>query len=471
MQTLRLEVVKQTPTAYQLRVFDPNNSTSKTRTIPVQDLNDFISQSQQHYAKGIRLPELGKQLFDWLNGQEQFLNGYQQNTVLAITAQHGFEKLAWELLNNADYLCHNQHQPFTPFRLISNKAAKVQAAKRPLRLLFMASSPEDSTDKTLDFEHEEAQILEATRASNLELIVEESGSLAGLKEWIRAANDESSNFDVVHLTGHAGFKKDEDDDNIKIPVFVVEDEFGKQSYATADDIANVFSTYERYPRLLFLSGCQTAQDGTALPCLCEALVKAGVPAVLGWATSVSDVIASLTAEYLYKHLADGVELGRAVALTRYDLYRKELELKSDRPQWHYLRLYGDQTPLTRLVEQGLIIKPRRSLHKEFLDNHAQAEVCPREAFIGRRRVLQTALRILRAQQEMPDYAQGLQLVGVGGLGKSSLALRLCQRLAHHLPQRFVWVGLVDETAVRSVLCAVLNKHEEAINAIFEKKAR
>ena len=39
-----------------------------------------------------------------------------------------------------------------------------------------------------------------------------------------------------------------------------------------------------WPRLLFLSGCRTGQslEQGELPLLCEALVRAGAPAVLGW---------------------------------------------------------------------------------------------------------------------------------------------------------------------------------------------
>jgi CHAT domain-containing protein len=293
MQTLRLEVFPSTPAAnYQLQFFEPNNPLPKTRTLSAQQLSDFITTSQQHYEKGTSLETLGKQLFAWLNGQEQYLHGYQQNTLLQIPTSRDLKNLAWELLNNnGSYLCNNQNHPFTPLRLVTNNAYDVSPANRPLRLLFMASSPENSK-QPLDFEHEEALILDATRASNLEFIVEESGSLTGLDEWIRAANNDSNCFDVVHLTGHAGFDGE-------TPVFELEDDFGQKTLATADDIACVFTTYGRYPRLLFLSGCKTAQDGTALPSLCEALVVAGMPAVLGWATSVGDDIASFTAKTLY----------------------------------------------------------------------------------------------------------------------------------------------------------------------------
>jgi Holliday junction resolvasome RuvABC ATP-dependent DNA helicase subunit len=87
--------------------------------------------------------------------------------------------------------------------------------------------------------------------------------------------------------------------------------------------------------------------------------------------------------------------------------------------------------LTPLALGGYLA--HHSLHQVFLDKNAKTEVCPREAFVGRRRKLQHALRVLRAKQGSAHYADGLQLEGVGGLGKSSLALRLCQRLEHHLP--------------------------------------
>jgi hypothetical protein len=114
--------------------------------------------------------------------------------------------------------------------------------------------------------------------------------------------------------------------------------------AKADEIASVFSRYGRFPRLLFLSGCKTAQaPEETLSSLCEALVLAGVPAVLGWAKPVYEWVASFTAQKLYEYLADGLELGRAVALTRQALYAEEMKTLQENPfyqaQWHLLRFY------------------------------------------------------------------------------------------------------------------------------------
>ncbi len=294
--------------------------------------------------------------------------------------------------------------------------------------------------------------------------MEESGSLTGLQERI-SYGDESERFDVVHITGHADIVDGK-------PVFILEDELGQAHYATADEIARVFSTYGCYPRLLFLSGCKTAQaSDTALPNLCTALVLAGVPAVLGWAKPVYDTVASFTAQKLYGYLADGVALGRAVALTRQALYAEEQAIRQENPayqaQWHYLRFYSNHTPLSALVIKGRRI-PQRTIHQAFLDHNAQIGVCTRENFVGRRRLLQQALLILRSQQGNDGYADGLQLIGMGGLGKSSLALRVCQRLEQHLPQRFISVGRLDHTVLRGLLNTQLPEHAIAINQVLNQ---
>jgi|GEM_PF-5923292 hypothetical protein len=60
---------------------------------------------------------------------------------------------------------------------------------------------------------------------------------------------------------------------------------------------------------------------------------------------------------------------------------------------------------------------------------ANGKVPTREAFIGRRRELQRCLRKLRGKD--PNIAvAGILIQGMGGLGKTSLASRLCDRLSN-----------------------------------------
>jgi tetratricopeptide (TPR) repeat protein len=301
----------------------------------------------------------------------------------------------------------------------------------------MACSPE-RVEPVLDFEAEERMILDATRRHPVELVVEESGSLVGLQERIESFSP--GHFDVFHLTGHADVKNGR-------PCFVMENELGFKREQTAEEIARAFSG--NWPKLVFLSGCKTGQavDQGSLPSLCEALVVAGAPAVLGWALPVGDFAASVAAATLYEQLAIGKRADEAVARAR----QKLLEERS--PYWHLLRLYTNATPLTEhmtpLQTPGRERLSVREAAAEFLDAGSKVEVCPRALFVGRRRPIQRCLRVLKSFQGQPDYAEGILLHGMGGLGKSSLAARLCERMPDR--RRLVWAGRVDEIEFLKVL--------------------
>jgi hypothetical protein len=91
-------------------------------------------------------------------------------------------------------------------------------------------------------------------------------------------------------------------------------------------------------------------------------------------------------------------------------------------------------------------------------------VCSRLNFVGRRRALKRCLRALQARQGAPDYAEGVLVHGMGGLGKSSLAARLCERLPR---RRLVWVGRLDELEFLRVLGERLAGDEAAV-AVLNK---
>ena len=443
METRRLEVFQQTEGRCLMRLFDAQDRLVDERDLDATALQVLLNESEQRYHSGRgSLAALGQRLYAWLNPTEApWLDRLQQDhrdLCLHITVAERLRHLPWELLQDrGGFLCGDPNRPFAPVRRVHDRVlADSEPRNRPLRILFMASSPLD-VQPVLDFEHEEALILEATRRAGLDLVVEESGSLEGLADWVDA--HDARYFDVVHLTGHAEVEGDR-------PVFIFENRIGHAQRAGAEDIARVFQASNLFPRLLFLSGCLTgvAPGQGKLPSLCEKLVEAGVPAVLGWALPVGDHAASQAAEVLYERLASGVGLDLAVAHARRHLHEEDVA------SWHLLRLYGDATPLTALVtprnHPSRASRKRAPAQGAFLDAGGKVEVCARERFVGRRRELQKALRVLGARYGEEDHAEGVLLQGMGGLGKSSLAARLCDRLAStHEP--WVWVGAVDEAEV------------------------
>ncbi|KZL51840.1 hypothetical protein A2T98_00065 [Nodularia spumigena CENA596] len=279
----------------------------------------------------------------------------------------------------------------------------------------------------------------ATQRKPLSLIVEESGCLEELGHLVE--DYDQGYFDVVHLTGHATFRD-------KKPRFITETEFGEAEYSSAEDIATELQF--QLPKLIFLSGCNTgySRDAGIVPSMAETLLNQGATAVLAWGQRVLDTDASATAAKLYQELSAGKMVTEAVAVT----YQTLLEQQAR--DWHLLRLYVAESLPGALVKRGRYPVPRPSVAPAFLDPEGKVRVATRETFVGRRRQLQNCLRILKTSSEKI----GVLIHGMGGLGKSTIAARLCDRLSEH--KKIVWWRQIYESSLVSELANNLENQEQ-----------
>jgi tetratricopeptide (TPR) repeat protein len=294
---------------------------------------------------------------------------------------------------------------------------------RPLKLLFMASSPID-IEPELDFEREEEAIFRVTAELPIDMEVEDSGSLEGLHSKL-----EQEQYDVVHLSGHAGIDKN------GRPYFIMEDESGLQQRVFPEELWNK-ALIENPPRLLFLSGCRTGEvpeaskksgtpANTAEGSFARLLVENNkVPAVLGWGRSVNDDQAIIAGNMLFHELSRGRSILEAVQRTRIELVTKYESGAS--PAWPLVCLFSSGIPLNAVVTKGQWQKPqpRKMAHVYLKKSRVQILT---EGFVGRRRQLQQSLRALKHD---PDKI-GVLLLGTGGLGKSCLAGKIIERFPLH----------------------------------------
>ena len=359
--------------------------------------------------------QIGERLFTLLNGDRQTLlralkeaEGYSETLQLIVEAEGPASNLPFELIYHNKFLIPSQ---IHLIRRVSDRGIKTtpEPEDRPLKILFMACSPLD-TSPVLEFEKEEDTIFEVTKNLPVDIDVEDTGSLEGLGEWL-----ETNEYDIVHITGHA------DIDEKGNPIFWMEDDEGLAIPVSPSQLWDQLRL--NLPKLVFLSGCRTgeAPEHAAAISFAHHLVSEHVPNVLGWGLPVSDVGASLAAKTLYHDLSRGKNILDAVLRTRYELYN---HYPTD---WSLLRLFSDGSPLhVPLVAKGQkkLLKPRELLYT-FLVN-SQVKVL-RKGFIGRRRQIQLGLRCLRSDSEKI----GLLLYGTGGLGKSCLAGKFCDRFKDH----------------------------------------
>ena len=438
----------------ELRYFEDNPNRYQSRYLALAEIADLIELSERDYY--ISLPadyvETGTKLFKWLDGNDRFFQQLldkqrRKGIVLAISAGENLAHLPWELLHDGKSFLVERKPGIIPVRWVSSDinqrlTIKPEPENRALQMLFMAASPLNM-EPVLDFEREEASILTATARQPLTLTVEKSGCLQELGYLVEDYG--KGYFDVLHLTGHATIKDG-------TPAFITESPTGEAVESTADDIASELQF--QLPKLIFLSGCRTGQAGNsgAVPSMAESLLDKGAASVLGWGQKVLDTDATAAAESLYQALSSGKLLSESLALTYQAL------IKNKARDWHLLRLYvGNSLPgklVTPLRTRGRKPAAPRSFNAEFLDAAGKVKVPTRESFVGRRRQLQNCLRTLIN----PSSAEiGVLIHGMGGLGKSSLAARLCDRLTNF--QRVVWVGGIDEASLVSRLTDKLDNQD------------
>lgn len=252
----------------------------RRRGLPLAELQGLVDRCEGEYYQTKRdevakLIELGRELHRWLDGDEGWLQRAAGALELVLDVAQpqemqelnpetravalGLTHLPWELLHDGKgFLLQRPGANLT--RVVGRRHGQPEVKNRPLRLLLMATAPEDPRLATLSYEREEAIILQATERQPLQLVVEESGSVEELRCLVRDYED--GFFDGFHLTGHGLIFSQEHhtgltDRNIPdgTPCFVTEDEVGALELTTADDLRQAFGS--RWPTVLFLSGCHT----------------------------------------------------------------------------------------------------------------------------------------------------------------------------------------------------------------------
>jgi tetratricopeptide (TPR) repeat protein len=450
MMILHLSLTLLTDDAVEVRYSTGNTSLNDSRIMNISEVNDIVNLMDKYYDRDEHnYLTTGRRLFNWLDGggTERWLaSRISDRMILAVATGERFEHLPWELL--ADDKGFLIDRGVVPVRWCGNESMlsleSEQVDKNPydLNLLFMATSPQVRGYSVLRYEQEESRIIQATERAGLQLVVEESGCLTELKSLVRDYG--RTHFGVFHLTGHATFRQD-------TPVFVTETDEGDVYFANASEIVAVF---EQLPPVIFLSGCQTGQSAKKgnVFSMSGALVAEGAKAVIGWGKNVLDTEATAAAATLYGELAAGTSFVHAVSAT-YRMMRQQ-----NCRHWHLLRIFvGDRIP-GALVEPKNRRKPQPRMkfaEEEFLDPVTRiVKVASRRTFVGRRRDLQKCLRSLRQ-----DFKRvGVWLHGMGGIGKSSVAARLCDRFPSF--ERIVIVGRLSESRLESALVKKLRSRED-----------
>jgi hypothetical protein len=205
------------------------------------------------------LAAIGQEMFGWLDeagwASSWASGGGDREREVRVDGAAGTEEAAlldapWELLAKADGpLAADLLRLFVVARRVGRSEQAPQPRYSDLRLMFMAAAPEGQVE--LDYEAEEAAILEATKDDErVHLIVEETGVLRFLRG--RLASAEGS-CEALHLSCHG------DIDRALGPVLMLETPEGDAARATAGDLIEALGAVR--PQLVALSACRTAEMG------------------------------------------------------------------------------------------------------------------------------------------------------------------------------------------------------------------
>ena len=240
-----------------------------------------------------------------------------------VQSEHG-QHLPWELLYHPHpELGFVARHPWCVVsrRLRGTDERQPRLMPRPLRLLLFVASPEDLDPERsrLDFEREEELLFTAMdrplARGEVEIDVAEDGVLATL-----LARLEEQRYHAVILSMHGAPARDSQGTEAWGLLF--EDaRTGRQAPVAGSDLAAQLDRLPRghRPGLIVLAACRSAraaESAESLSSVAAMLHTVGIERVLGMRLSVLDGAASAFDAELFRRLALGEDVGRAVTLAR-----------------------------------------------------------------------------------------------------------------------------------------------------------
>ena len=291
----------------------------------------------------------------------------------------------------------------------------------PLKILAAVAAPDKTKwpDMPLDVEAEMQAVLDAvvgvTAEVSAQVRVLEVASLSAIRQ---ALADDA--YHVLHLSAHGSSD-----------VVELEDEDGRPVEVSPESLMQALQHAGRPVPLIVLSSCSGESSGPQA--MAAGLIDRGADRVIAMLAPVTRPYAVALARYFYRELSaqPSLTVGHALARARY-------LAEEDRSTSAEGRLRAPEYGLMALLASGgdgslvnMSVPPMPLKVRTLSPGGRGVRELPVGVLIGRRTELRTAMAILR---RTPDavrrfgVASGVQLTGIGGIGKTAVAGRVISRL-------------------------------------------
>jgi tetratricopeptide (TPR) repeat protein len=356
------------------------------------------------------------------------------------------------LTNDSFLLTHSIESGFSDFDIKG-----VEPLPPPLRLLFVSALPVDlpEDERFLELEKEQELLIEAVGGLVSEKkVMVEFIDIASLDEIEKSLS--RGQHHIVHFSGHGVHWEDED---LEAGLLFMENEDGSTFAVTGEELANCLKKFSSI-KLVVLSACETARAedyGVA-----GALIKNGIPAVLGMRFPVGDETATIFTSNLYENICTGKSLDHSMFCARkavWDNERKQIEelaksgeLEYFTPEWMTPFLYLNQ-PVHHLIDFSKEIADTAYFFQKPSFRPVEGGKYVGYGFIGRRR------EIIRLSNLFKKEKRCICIYGQGGIGKTTLAIRFADNFDNGSYNIIQFRGEVNE---EKILTGLANRAKEKL---------
>jgi tetratricopeptide (TPR) repeat protein len=426
--TLDFQIQPSSAEAYSLTVCERDSSqplVSATFSHRVNFLTDFsvdrLNASSKDAAERFdEFRKIGAQLYQKLfpPAVEQVWNDYKQRSEYLILclrfaeAATKLEVLPWETLHDgSEFIAAGAKTTLTRLPLDVKPQSGLPLIPRPLRMFAFFASPLDLGDhERLNVEREQEILLEAINdpagQGRISADFEDEATLEIIERSLR------DGYQILHFTGHGISPRDGGG-------LLLEDAYGKKRPASIAEVMQAVNSGVDKLRLVVINVSQTARTlhTGAFSDLSRELLRQRVPAVIAMQFSITDEGGLKFAEVLYRKIAKGVELERAVhAARRVLLEDQQFLINNDALAIVLLTADGACLQTTEVEAAPPQDKPSATYLGDRLDSLTHG-------FYGRRREYRK-IRDALLQQDR----RAVIIHGIGGIGKTALLTHTINRL-------------------------------------------